>query len=204
MGGDFYDLLALPDGAVGIAVGDVVGHDLAAAAAMGHLRGLLRACMWDTGDPDPGEVLDRLDRLVQGLQVAEMATLVYVRALGPNQPGGPWRLQVGNAGHPPMLLRAPDGTVSQLDGVTGMLVGVDPYTRRTSRTVELPSGTMLLAYTDGLIERPGLDLDEGIAALMARLAAAPVDATPAEACRYAVGPTPDRRDDVAVIAVRFE
>ena len=203
VGGDFYDLLALPDGAVGIAVGDVVGHDLAAAAAMGHLRGLLRACMWDTGDPDPGAVLGRLDRLVQGLRVAEMATIVYVRALRPAGPGEPWRLELGNAGHPPMLLRAADGTVSQLDGVTGLLVGVDAATRRTSLRVEVPPGTTLIAYTDGLIERPGEDLDQGIAALMARLSAAPLDASPAELCRHAVGPTPDRRDDVAVIAVRF-
>jgi PAS domain S-box-containing protein len=203
VGGDFYDLLELPDGAVGIAVGDVVGHDLAAAAAMGHLRGLLRACTWDTGDPDPGAVLGRLDRLVQGLRVAEMATIVYVRALRPAVPGGPWRLEVGNAGHPPMLLRAADGTVSQLDGVTGLLVGVDAGTRRTSLAVEVPAGTTLIAYTDGLIERPGEDLDQGIASLMARLAAAPADVTPAQLCRHAVGPAPDRRDDVAVIAVRF-
>ena len=203
VGGDFYDLLSLPDGAVGIAVGDVLGHDLAAAAAMGHLRGLLRACAWDTGDPDPGAVLGRLDRLVQGLQVAEMATIVYVRAQRPPVAGRPWRLELGNAGHPPMLLRAVDGTVSQLDGVTGLLLGVDGATRRTSLTVEVPAGTTLLLYTDGLIERPGQDMDQGIASLMARLAGAPIEATPAELCRHAVGPTPDRRDDVAVIAVRF-
>ena len=70
--------------------------------------------------------------------------------------------------------------------------------------VEVPPGTTLIAYTDGLIERPGEDLDQGIASLMARIAAAPADATPAQLCRHAVGPTPDRRDDVAVIAVRFE
>jgi PAS domain S-box-containing protein len=203
VGGDFYDLLSLPDGAVGIAVGDVLGHDLAAAAAMGHLRGLLRACTWDTGDPDPGAVLGRLDRLVQGLGVAEMATIVYVRAVRPAAAGEPWQLQLGNAGHPPMLLRAADGTVSQLDGVTGLLVGVDAGTRRTSLAVEVPVGTTLIAYTDGLIERPGQDLDEGIAALAARLAAAPVGAGPEELCSHAVGETPDRRDDVAVIAVRF-
>jgi PAS domain S-box-containing protein len=204
VGGDFYDLLELPDGAVGIAVGDVVGHDLAAAAAMGHLRGLLRACTWDTGDPDPGAVLGRLDRLVQGLRVAEMATIVYVRALRPVTPGGPWRLELGNAGHPPMLLRAADGSVHLLDGVTGLLIGVDASTRRTSLAVEVPAGTTLIAYTDGLIERPGEDLDQGIASLVARLSTAPVEATPAELCRYAVGPAPDRRDDVAVIAVRFQ
>jgi PAS domain S-box-containing protein len=204
VGGDFYDLLSLPDGAIGIAVGDVVGHDLAAAAAMGHLRGLLRACMWDAGDADPGAVLDRLDRLVQGLQVAQMATIVYVRAVRPAGPGENWRLELGNAGHPPMLLRDLDGTVRKLDGVTGLLVGVDATTRRASVVEDVRPGTTLVAYTDGLIERPGEDLDQGIAALAARVAAAPVDATPAELCRHAVGETPDRRDDVAVIAVRFD
>ncbi len=204
VGGDFYDLLPLPDGAVAVAVGDVLGHDLAAAAAMGHLRGLLRACMWDDADPDPGAVLTRLDRLVQGLQVAQMATIVYVRAVRPATPGGPWRLELGNAGHPPMLLRHPDGTVRQLDGVTGLLVGVAAGSRRNSVVVEVPAGTVLVAYTDGLIESPGQDLDQGIAALAARLAAAPVDAAPEELCRHAVGPAPDRRDDVAVIAVRFD
>lgn len=204
VGGDFYDLLALPDGAVGIAVGDVVGHDVAAAAAMGHLRGLLRACMWDSGDPDPAAVLGRLDRLMEGLGVAEMATVVHVRAVHPAAPGEPWRLELGNAGHPPMLLRAPDGTVSLLDGVTGLLVGVDASTHRTSQTVQVPVGTTLVAYTDGLIERPGVDLDQGIALLAARVSAAPVDAAPADLCRHAVGEAPDRLDDVAVIAVRFE
>ena len=103
-----------------------------------------------------------------------------------------------------MLLRSSDGTVSQLDGVTGLLVGVDASTHRTSLAVEVPAGTTLIAYTDGLIERPGQDLDQGIGSLMARLSAAPVEATPAELCRHAVGDAPDRRDDVAVIAVRFE
>jgi hypothetical protein len=81
---------------------------------------------------------------------------------------------------------------------------VDASTRRTSLAVEVPAGTTLIAYTDGLIERPGEDLDQGIASLVARLSTAPVEATPAELCRYAVGPAPDRRDDVAVIAVRFQ
>jgi serine phosphatase RsbU (regulator of sigma subunit) len=182
----------------------VVGHDLTAAAAMGHLRGLLRACMWDAADPDPGAVLGRLDRLVQGLRVAQMATIVYVRAIRPTVPGGPWRLELGNAGHPPMLLRDPDGSVRELDGVTGLLVGVDADSHRESVVEHVPVGTTLIAYTDGLIERAGQDLDQGIAALAARLAAAPVGALPAELCRHAVGPAPDRRDDVAVIAVRFD
>jgi PAS domain S-box-containing protein len=203
VGGDFYDLLHLPDGAVGLAIGDVVGHDVAAAAAMGHLRGLLRACAWDAADGDPGQILGRVDRLVQGLHVVPMATMAYGRAERPAGPGDPWRLQLANAGHPPLLLRSADGSVQLLDGVTGLLIGVDARHRRASITFELPVGSTLIAYTDGLVERPGEDLDQGIAALVARLAVAPADASPAELCRHAVGEHPDRRDDVAVLALRF-
>jgi PAS domain S-box-containing protein len=203
VGGDFYDLLQLSDGSVGMVIGDVVGHDVAAAAAMGHLRGLIRACIWDAVDPDPGVVLARVDRLVQGLHVASMATMVYVRAIPPSGEGRGWHVHVANAGHPPLLVRSADGTVGTVDGVTGLLVGVDSSARRESLHLELPPGSTLLAYTDGLIERPGADLDQGIAELAARLAATPADATPRELCDAAVAGTLDRRDDVALIAVRF-
>ncbi|KQS67021.1 GAF domain-containing SpoIIE family protein phosphatase [Modestobacter sp. Leaf380] len=204
VGGDFYDLLQLPDGTIGIAIGDVVGHDVAAAAAMGHLRGLLRACVWEPTDPDPGAVLGRVDRLVQGLHVASMATMAYVRATPPEGEGRPWTLSVANAGHPPLLLRRPDGGVDVLDGVSGLLVGVDTGSSRESLHLEVPVGSTLLGYTDGLIEHPGADLDEGIATLVERLRAAPVGASPADLCDHAVAAELDRRDDVAVIAVRFD
>jgi GAF domain-containing protein len=203
VGGDFYDLLELPDGSIGIVVGDVVGHDVAAAAAMGHLRGLIRACLWEAEDADPGSVLARVDRLVQGLRVASMATMVYVRAVPPAGEDRTWRLEVGNAGHPPVLLRGPDGEVRLLDGATGMLVGVDASTERVTRVVEVPAGSTLVAYTDGLVERPGDDMDTGIGELAQRLTAAPGDAEPADLCAAAVEGQVDRRDDVALLAVRF-
>jgi PAS domain S-box-containing protein len=203
VGGDFYDLLDLPDGSVGIAVGDVVGHDVAAAAAMGHLRGVLRAVVWEAEDGDPGAVLARVDRLVQGLRVASLATMVYGRAVRPAVPGEPWLLHVANAGHPPVLLRDPSGTVRLIDGVTGLLVGVDAATHRETLTLEVPAGSTLIAYTDGLVERSGQDLDQGIGALRERIAAAPVDAAPRALCDAAVAGALDHRDDVALIAVRF-
>ena len=203
VGGDFYDLLPLPDGSIGIAVGDVVGHDVAAAAAMGHLRGVLRACIWDAEDADPGWVLARVDRLVQGLRVASLATMVYARAVRPATPGSPWELHVANAGHPPLLLREPDGAVQVLDELTGLLVGVDATTHRETLLLDVPPGTTLIAYTDGLIERPGVDLDVGIRQLCERLAAAPVGAGPRELCDAAVTGALDHRDDVALLAVRF-
>jgi PAS domain S-box-containing protein len=203
VGGDFYDLLQLPDDSVAIVIGDVVGHDVAAAAAMGHLRGIVRACAWDADPPDPGPVLARVDRLVQGLHVAAMATMVYVRALPPSEPGAPWRLEAVNAGHPPPIVRYPDGTVELLDHITGLLVGVDVGAQRQTRTVDLPPGSTLVAYTDGLVERPGTDLDERIEQLCRRLSGAPLAATPRELCDAAVEAPLDRRDDVALIAVRF-
>jgi PAS domain S-box-containing protein len=203
VGGDFYDLLHLPDGSIGIAIGDVVGHDVAAAAAMGHLRGVLRACIWDAEDADPGWVLARVDRLVQGLRVASLATMVYARAVRPTAPGAPWELHVASAGHPPLLLRGPDGAVHVLDDVTGLLVGVDATTHRETLRLDVPPGTTLIAYTDGLIERPGVDLDVGIGQLCDRLAATPVGAGPRELCDAAVAGGLDHRDDVALLAVRF-
>jgi serine phosphatase RsbU (regulator of sigma subunit) len=203
VGGDFYDLLDLPDGSVAILIGDVVGHAVPAAAAMGHLRGLLRACVWDAEDTDPGVVLARVDRLVQGLRVASLATMVYARAVRPERPGDPWRVHVANAGHPPTLLRSPSGSVRLVDGVTGLLVGVDASAERKTLTLEVPPGSTLILYTDGLIERPGRDMDEGIQELCTRLAAAPADAGPRELCDAAVSGALDHRDDVALIAVRF-
>jgi serine phosphatase RsbU (regulator of sigma subunit) len=203
VGGDFYDLLDLPDGSIGMVVGDVVGHDVAAAAAMGHLRGLLRACIWDAEDADPGTVLARVDRLVQGLRVAALATLVYARAVRPAGEGLPWQVHIANAGHPAMLLRYPNGSVRILTEVTGMLVGVDAWTHRETVVLDVPPGATLIAYTDGLIERPGDDMDAGIHRLCERIAAAPVGAGPRELCDAAVSGAVDHRDDVALLAVRF-
>jgi serine phosphatase RsbU (regulator of sigma subunit) len=129
--------------------------------------------------------------------------MVYARALRPDAPGRPWRLHVANAGHPPMLLRLPDGSVRVLAEVTGMLVGVDASTQRTTVSLDVPAGSTLLAYTDGLIERPGEDMDEGIRELCERITAAPPGAAPRELCDAAGSRGLDHRDDVALIAVRF-
>jgi serine phosphatase RsbU (regulator of sigma subunit) len=135
--------------------------------------------------------------------VASLATMVYARAVRPAVDGAPWEVHVANAGHPPMLLRHPDGSVRVLTEITGMLVGVDASTHRASVVLEVPRGSTLIAYTDGLIERPGQDMDQGIHAMCERVMKAPVDAGPRELCDAAVSGALDHRDDVALIAVRF-
>jgi serine phosphatase RsbU (regulator of sigma subunit) len=102
-----------------------------------------------------------------------------------------------------MVLRAPSGAVRLVDGATGLLVGVDAGTHRQTISLDVPAGSTLVAYTDGLIERSGQDMDQGIDELRERLAAAPVDATPRDLCDAAVAGALDHRDDVALIAVRF-
>jgi serine phosphatase RsbU (regulator of sigma subunit) len=163
VGGDWYDVLPLPDGAVGVAVGDVVGHDLRAAAAMGQLRGVLRSYAWDGGGP--GSVLDRCDQLVQGLEMAAMATAVYAR-IEPPADDGSRLVRYANAGHPAPLLLAPDGGLRRLDEQRSPMIGaVRDLGRRagaghTEAQVRCAPGSLLLLYTDGFTDIAGEDADE--------------------------------------------
>jgi len=227
VGGDFYELLDLPDGAIGVAIGDVVGHDLHAAAAMGQLRGLLRACAWDVEQYDgrhPDAVLARVDRLLQGLHATSMATLAFARLEPPGYPGdrhptpgthdtdtappdtamrrtGRWRVQYSSAGHPPLMLRLPDGRVQLLDEADGLLLGVQPTTRPTAQ-LTVPRGTTLLAYTDGLIERRAEHLDTGITRL-AELLHTHRGTTPDQLCDRILHDLGASDDDVALLAVQL-
>jgi len=227
VGGDFYELLDLPDGAIGVAIGDVVGHDLHAAAAMGQLRGLLRACAWDVEQYDgrhPDAVLARVDRLLQGLHATSMATLAFARLEPPGYPGdrhptpgthdtdtappdtamrrtGRWRVQYSSAGHPPLMLRLPDGRVQLLDEADGLLLGVQPTTRPTAQ-LTVPRGTTLLAYTDGLIERRAEHLDTGITPL-AELLHTHRGTTPDQLCDRILHDLGASDDDVALLAVQL-
>jgi GAF domain-containing protein len=160
VGGDWYDVLALPDGSVGVAVGDVVGHDLTAAAGMGQLRAVLRSYAWD--DDSPGRVLDRVCRLVRGLDEETFATAFYAR-LAPPAPDGSRELVYASAGHPPPVLLRPDGSIQLLETVSALLGLETPP--RSQNAVRLPAGSTLLGYSDGLVEQRGADLGVGVAAL---------------------------------------
>ncbi|WP_214401990.1 SpoIIE family protein phosphatase [Pseudonocardia lacus] len=209
VGGDWYDALNLPDGAVGIAVGDVVGHDLRAAAAMGQLRGVLRSYAWD-GAP-PGLVLDRCDQLVQGLEMAAMATAVYAR-IEPADEDGVRLLRYANAGHPTPLLLLPDGKLTRLDGHRSPMIGAVPRlgTRagvgREDAAVPMAPGSTLFLYTDGLTDAVGEDADERTELLERTVAgmSAGADAEDVVEQVLRVCTPAELRDDVALLAVRLD
>ena len=200
VGGDWYDVVKLPDGAVGIAVGDVMGHDLTAAAAMGQLRSVLQSYAWQGSSP--AVVLDRLDQLVQGLDMAQLATCVYGRLELPGL-GQDGVLRLANAGHLPPALRRGDGSVRLLRDNVSLLVGAALGTERQETEEAVGPGTLLLLYTDGLVEHRGRDLDEGLSALEEALASAP-HGTAQEVLDHVLGALvgDELEDDVAVLAVR--
>jgi serine phosphatase RsbU (regulator of sigma subunit) len=203
VGGDWYDLFSMPDRAIGIAIGDVMGHDVAAAAAMGQLRSVLRSYAYEGSSPSV--VLDRLDRLVQGFEMAEVATAIYGRLL---IHGGTGTLLFANAGHLPPLVRHPDGSVSRLERGASPLIGVLPpgMARRSEATETLTPGSLLLLYTDGLVETRHHDIDQGIDRLCAALAALDVRAGLEQVCDALTAELvgPDQDDDVALLAVHID
>lgn len=202
VGGDFYELMAYDDGSVGVAIGDVVGHDVLAAAAMGHLKGMLRALAYAAGQQttDPGLLLDNLDALIAKVGVNTIATVVYAH-LTP-APGG-WEMQWANAGHLPPAVRLPDGTAHLLGTEhADLLLGAGRAVRTTRRQF-LPHGSTLVLYTDGLVEHRARPLDDGLEE-MQRIVA-DLTSGAAEACdrlfaANIAGPTDD---DVAAIVVHL-
>jgi serine phosphatase RsbU (regulator of sigma subunit) len=163
VGGDWYDAFPLRDGTPVIVIGDVTGHDTAAAAAMGQLRGLLRGVA-HAGGGSPAEVLSAFDRAVVDMHPDTLATAALARI---ELDDGRTRLRWASAGHPPPALVRGPGEVQLLGGTSGeLLLGVDPSVDRTDSTVTLRPGDTVLLYTDGLVERRDLGLDESIDALM--------------------------------------
>ena len=206
VGGDWYDAFLQPSGATMLVIGDVVGHDTAAAAAMGQLRSLLRGIA-TYSDGGPAEVLRGLDRSMAQLQVGTYATAAVARfEQTPDELArGVTRMRWSNAGHLPPLVINPDGTLAALADWRGeLLLGVDPAAPRSESVVTLDGGTTVLLYTDGLIESRGGDLDEGMARLRdaaADLADQPLDVLCDEVLDRLVHGRPE--DDVALVAIRL-
>ncbi|MCW2601495.1 MAG: putative sensor protein [Frankiales bacterium] len=172
IGGDWYDAFDNASGATVISVGDVAGHDGNAAAAMAQLRNLLRGLAVDSDD-SPAMLLSRLDRAIARLDLDTLATALIARIdAGPaDRSRGVRRVRWSSAGHLPPLLRLPDGTVRILSDNSDLLLGLDPHTDRVERVNDLPDGSALVLYTDGLVERRGQGLDAGLGRLAESLAA---------------------------------
>ncbi|GEN80364.1 SpoIIE family protein phosphatase [Actinotalea fermentans] len=196
VGGDWYDVLQVSPDLVAVVVGDVVGHDVEAAAAMGQLRSVVRSYVFDSADP--GAVLDRVDQLVSGMRIPRSASLVLA-TLARRDDG--WHVRYSRAGHlPPLVMGA--GGVVRLDEAGGPLVGFGSGGRGTA-TAHLRSGDVLVLYTDGLIERRDRTLRDGLDAL-ARIGAGTRGTDAAGVGEELLSRLADApEDDVAVVVVRI-
>ena len=157
VGGDWYDIVELPDGRIGIMVGDCVGHDLGAATVMGQLRSACRALLLQ--DASASQALTAMDRFASSVPGAECAT-VFCGILDP----ATGSLRYSSAAHPPGIVVHPDGNVVLLDGARSLPLAIRQDAGRTDADYVLPPRSTLLLYTDGLVERRGQPLTGGIAA----------------------------------------
>ena len=198
VGGDWYDVIALRDGHAGVAIGDVVGHGLDAAARMARLQNALRAYALE--GLRPSLVLERMNGFAREVSGGPMATLLY-GVVDPDE----GRLRLATAGHPPVLVIGPSGDAYFAESPAGSPLGVVPFPTYEESTIPLVPGSTVLLYTDGLVERAEAPLDEGLEWL--RGFASGVPAHPDELCgallqaRFRDAPP---RDDVALLAVRLE
>jgi len=199
VGGDWYDAFQLDGGRVGLVIGDVTGHSITSASIMGQLRSMLRAYAIDY--PDPGEVLERTNTALARLLPEALATAVYA-VLDPSS----GELAYAIAGHLPPLVATGGGQVDYLDKVAGSMLGASPDTAYPVGRRQLPAGSMLLNYTDGLIENGHRDLTDGLntlAGIMRQSATLTAEQTCAAVRERMLG-TDARDDDVCLLAVRLQ
>jgi phosphoserine phosphatase RsbU/P len=204
VGGDWYDAFQQPDGATLLVIGDVVGHNLDAAAAMGQIRSIVRGIAFDRQE-DPARVLTRVDDVVTGLRIGTMVTALIARI---EQSAEQFRdsvrvLRWSSAGHLPPLVRRADGVVETLATRPEPLLGAESPQPRSNHTAHLGPGDTLVFYTDGLVEQGRTGIDDGLARLarlLTELGALGVDELCDELLARIVA---DRsEDDVAIVAVR--
>ena len=195
VGGDFYDVISLDAGRFALFIGDVMGRGVHAAAAMAQMRSALRALV--AVDPDPVSVLTRLDRYFERYELDQLVTMLYMVVVPETD-----EVLVANAGHlPPVVVHA-DGTRETVRLNEDRLLGA-PSAQRSVTAVPLREGDTLLAFTDGLVERRGEDIDAGqrrLLAASASLASGDVAISLDLLVRELADP--DRDDDVAAIVVR--
>jgi anti-sigma regulatory factor (Ser/Thr protein kinase)/putative methionine-R-sulfoxide reductase with GAF domain len=196
VGGDWYDVIDLPGGSIGLAIGDVAGHGLRAAALMGQLRTGLRAYALE-GHP-PGETLKRLDRLLQTISGRGMATAGYA-VIDP----ATGAMRYASAGHPPPVLVRHGERAHLLDARTAPPLGSLPFAAYNEVQDTLQPGDTVLLYTDGLVERRREALTIGLERLRS-LAAAPVSAEGlCQRITDQLVPPTGGEDDIALVALRL-
>jgi serine phosphatase RsbU (regulator of sigma subunit) len=194
VGGDWYDVFALPGGRIGLVIGDVVGHGLPAAIVMGRLRSALRAYALEFADP--AEVLGKLDRKASHFEDYSMATVAYAVIDTATA-----RMDLALAGHLPPVLAAPGRPAAFVDAPVGPPVGYNlGVTGRRSVGVDVPAGSLVALYTDGLVERRGLDLDDRLELLRQAVSPAPPEAACVRIMTALVGDQP-ANDDIALLTV---
>ena len=203
IGGDWFDFFRLgpgDDDRMAVVIGDVMGHDMGAAAAMAQVRAALRA--YGCVSNDPGSVLERLQHLVEVLDIAPLVTVFY-GVLDPRRPDGSRVLRYSNAGHLPPLLRD-GGGVTRLDGAMSTIVGAPHDGGRPVERAVVAAGSSLVLYTDGLVETVGGDLSLAIDELASSLSQQPVAASAEDLAALLEGRTsPPLRDDVAILVLRI-
>ena len=187
-------MFTLPSGPLCVTVGDVAGSGLPAAVIMGRMRSSLRSYALET--TDPAEVLARLDRKMQHFEPGAMATVLYAVF----EPGLD-QMHVALAVHLPPVIAGPGQHAELAEVRTGLMIGIAPDAQRPVRTVRVPPGAVLCFYTDGLVERPGELIDDGLA----RLCRAVTAQSPGTACAAVMGAlvgSEPARDDIALLMIR--
>ncbi len=198
IGGDWYDVIESPGERLLLVVGDVSGRGLRAATTMASLRYAIRA--YAAQDDDPPTILCKLSQLLSVMEDRQFATVLCVEVMAERQ-----EITVTSAGHLPPLLIGPDQAV-YVDAEVGLPVGIQRGSTYSSTTVQAPAGATLLAFTDGLVERRGESLDDGLARL-ARLARDAIgeNGSLASLLDTLVADLPDGRaqDDIAIVGLRW-
>ncbi|MFJ3903569.1 SpoIIE family protein phosphatase [Streptomyces sp. NPDC090025] len=200
VGGDWYDVVETGRGRLALVIGDVQGHGVAAAATMGQLRSAVRA--FALSGHRPQDVVRGTNRLLIDLDPGQFASCCYV-VLDPLS----GELQAARAGHPQPLLRRADGSTEVVELAGGVVLGVDDTASYPVTRLRLAPGEVLALFTDGLVERPGIDIDEGVEELRRTFAStgrAPLADTADRLIREARRAT-DRPDDIALLlAARWD